>query len=61
MYVSIQHNEFNPHTVIISEKTRNNIMAGSDILRFRMKNSDKAQDKPAKQKSAILSLKGLST
>jgi len=34
MYVSIHHNEFNPHTVIISEKTRNNVMVGSDFHRL---------------------------
>jgi len=34
MYLSIQHNDFNPHNIIISEKTRNNVMVGSDFHRL---------------------------
>jgi hypothetical protein len=34
MYLSVEHNEFNPHNIIISEKTRNNVMVGSDFHRL---------------------------
>ena len=34
MYMSVCHNDFNPHNVIISEKTRNNVMEGSDFHRL---------------------------
>jgi hypothetical protein len=34
MYLSVEHHEFNPHNVIISEKTRNNVMIGSDFHRL---------------------------
>ena len=34
MYVSVYHQDFNPHNVIISEKTRNNVMQGSDFHRL---------------------------
>ena len=34
MYASVFHNDFNPHNVIISEKTRNNVMVGSDFHRL---------------------------
>ena len=28
------HHDFNPHNIIISEKTRNNVMVGSDFHRL---------------------------
>ena len=31
MFLSTRANEFNPHHIIISEKTKNNIMIGSDF------------------------------
>lgn len=34
MYVSVYHHDFNPHNIIISEKTRNNVMQGSDFHRL---------------------------
>ena len=34
MFVSIYHKDFNPHSIIISEKTRNNVMVGSDFHRL---------------------------
>jgi len=34
MYISIGLNEFDPHHIIISEKTKNNIMIGSDFHRL---------------------------
>jgi len=34
MYLSISTADFNPHHIIISERTRNNIMAGSDFHRL---------------------------
>ena len=34
MYVSVFHHDFNPHNIIISEKTRNNVMVGSDFHRL---------------------------
>ena len=34
MFLSIKTTDFNPHHVIISEKTKNNIMAGSDFHRL---------------------------
>lgn len=34
MYLSINHNEFNPYNIIISEKTKNNVMPGSDFHRL---------------------------
>ena len=34
MYMSVCHNDFNPHNVIISDKTRNNVMVGSDFHRL---------------------------
>ena len=34
MYISVLHTDFNPHNIIISEKTRNNVMVGSDFHRL---------------------------
>ena len=34
MYISVLHKDFNPHNIIISEKTRNNVMVGSDFHRL---------------------------
>ena len=34
MFLSIKTTDFNPHHIIISEKTKNNIMAGSDFHRL---------------------------
>ena len=34
MFLSISTIDFDPHNIIISEKTRNNIMAGSDFYRL---------------------------
>ena len=34
MFVSVFHNDFNPHNVIISAKTINNVMVGSDFHRL---------------------------
>ena len=34
MFLSINSGDFNPHYIIISEKTKNNIMAGSDFYRL---------------------------
>jgi len=34
MFLSTRANEFNPHHIIISEKTKNNIMIGSDFHRL---------------------------
>ena len=34
MYVSVFHHDFNPHNIIICEKTRNNVMVGSDFHRL---------------------------
>lgn len=34
MFLTIKINEFNPHHIIINEKTKNNIMIGSDFHRI---------------------------
>ena len=34
MYLSVNHTNFNPHNIIISDKTKNNIMIGSDFHRL---------------------------
>tara|TARA_X000000368_G_scaffold380301_1_gene336022 strand:+ start:1298 stop:1780 length:483 start_codon:yes stop_codon:yes gene_type:complete len=34
MYLSVNHLDFNPHNIIISEKTKNNVMVGSDFHRL---------------------------
>ena len=34
MYISVLHKDFNPHNIIISEKTRINVMVGSDFHRL---------------------------
>ena len=34
MYLSIYHKNFTPHNIIISEKTKNNVMIGSDFHRL---------------------------
>ena len=34
MFLSIKTTDFNPHHIIISEKTKNNIMVGSDFHRL---------------------------
>ena len=34
MYLSIHHKEFNPYNIIISSKTKNNVMVGSDFHRL---------------------------
>tara|TARA_B100000035_G_scaffold126095_1_gene107319 strand:+ start:4458 stop:4940 length:483 start_codon:yes stop_codon:yes gene_type:complete len=34
MFLTINHKNFNPHNIIISEKTKNNVMLGSDFHRL---------------------------
>jgi hypothetical protein len=34
MYLSVHHKEFNPHNIIISSRTKNNVMVGSDFHRL---------------------------
>ena len=34
MFLTINHKNFNPHNIIISEKTKNNVMIGSDFHRL---------------------------
>lgn len=34
MFLSVNHTNFNPYNIIISEKTKNNIMIGSDFHRL---------------------------
>ena len=34
MFLTINHKNFNPHNIIISEKTKNNVMVGSDFHRL---------------------------
>ena len=40
MFLSISANTFDPHHIIISEKTKNNIMAGSDFHRLIFSNEN---------------------
>lgn len=39
MFLSINTSDFDPHHIIISDKTKNNIMAGSDFYRLIYSNS----------------------
>ena len=39
MFLTISSNDFDPHHIIISDKTKNNIMAGSDFYRLIYSNS----------------------
>ena len=32
MFLTINHKNFDPHNIIISEKTKNNVMIGSDFI-----------------------------
>ena len=34
MFLSVNHKEFNPHNIIISSRTKNNVMVGSDFHRL---------------------------
>ena len=34
MFLTINHKNFDPHNIIISEKTKNNVMIGSDFHRL---------------------------